>query len=1073
MGYQNEVLWDVLVKKSAGDFQFLSGVETVCNFAISRALTTRDTFPNFTLHDETHVCNVLRLMSNLLGDRVECLETEEAAMLILAACCHDIGMSYSANDKQAILNDLDRLSKYLDQNPREYVKAYSNNAQLPNMTDEMIRDYFRTIHHERVRELLIKIEWPDTLRGRVDRDYLIRVCQSHCQSHYVLDDLKGPPSIDLRMCAILLRLADILDFDITRAPKSLYNYQNISSYPQSISYIEWEKHLSSAGFKFNLVDRRHPYLLPYSATCSNMQIEQTIRNYLDWVDNEFIGCSELLRNYDGRWKDIILPAKTDRHIEAINYISGNYCITLDHSKVLELLSGKNLYDDPFVFVRELLQNAIDAVRTRKELDKLRPKNWKPQIYIRTWLDSEGFHWFRIEDNGIGMNEQIIQDYLLKIGSSYYQSDEFRREKLRMEANPDYTPISRFGIGFLSCFLGGDRIIISTKRYNHDGINQPALRLQMCGLSGYYYLANRNMGHSPGPMVGQSDDERVPYLNHPGTIIAVRTSLHKAGIFKGFKEIIEKYLAFPPVAVHYSGPDGECDFCTETDLIHELSTYGRIDYALSFQQQEIIRSYTPGLTWIIPPKIIVQCITYNDFYPGPYLSGGAISIWAEWKTEGEVVIYNNNRSISAYPDLSLEFQDNEILLKVDFKPKDRNIFLARNLSKDTIWQHNINAVDIEVYCAMKCGLLHISNVDNYICQKYSISKLQLADMIAHNNSLKEFSEKEKDGVIPTIKMTFDISRENWYRKIIEKNKQIHYLTYNGIIVSKNQDPWDVDETILTPLWNVLILHDKLCPEMDISRTRILSLPNKFNMVWLLILQRIINRGIQYVDIFSDKDYFYPRSESLSDWTISLNSDTVVQDTIKIPTNKGALTVFEISQALSKGDYITAEIITQYSLGKEEALSTLYLVVLQNFFSCCIIRGPKIVIGLRKEKIVDNKLLPFPPLYFMEYDESVADKLLCCNNCYCPLNIAHPFSQWLLANYDILNEKAPGILNGILRHVSRSVLMYNINDLLNMIRNIPNIMINVPDSIFINESDIEDIKAIEVDSLTMEKIQSFFE
>lgn len=135
------------------------------------------------------------------------------------------------------------------------------------------------------------------------------------------------------------------------------------------------------------------------------------------------------------------------------YLSGQFCLTLDQDRVLELLVGENLYQDPGVFVRELLQNAIDAVRTRQRLDRNLPRNWKPQINIHCWMDPEGYHWFRIEDNGIGMNEDIIQKYFLKVGCSYYTSSDFQREKYRCNADEDYSPISRFGIGILSCFMG--------------------------------------------------------------------------------------------------------------------------------------------------------------------------------------------------------------------------------------------------------------------------------------------------------------------------------------------------------------------------------------------------------------------------------------------------------------------------------------------------------------------------------------------------------------------------------------------------------------------------------------------
>jgi HSP90 family molecular chaperone len=70
----------------------------------------------------------------------------------------------------------------------------------------------------------------------------------------------------------------------------------------------------------------------------------------------------------------------------------------------------------------------------------------------------------IEDNGIGMNFSTIESYVLKIGNSYYKSKSFEKEKL------NFTPISNFGIGILSCFMVSDTIEIDSYKYE-KGINK--------------------------------------------------------------------------------------------------------------------------------------------------------------------------------------------------------------------------------------------------------------------------------------------------------------------------------------------------------------------------------------------------------------------------------------------------------------------------------------------------------------------------------------------------------------------------------------------------------------------------
>lgn len=264
MGFMNEKLWDFLKKKAREEDEnvrkerqieneFLTEVRKICEYGVERAKTIRDTFPMFTLHDETHICNVMQLMADLLGDDAEKLTRDETAMLIMSACCHDIGMSYSEKEKQALFNDIDRLNKYLENNHSEYVKAFSSGNTVPKMTDDMIQNYLRCIHHERVMELLSVYKWPSVLEGKIDRRDLICVCQSHGKDISSLDEMEPTATVDLRFCAILLRLADILDFDTSRAPETVYEYSGFQKAHDSNmlkSKEEWDKHLASQGFDF-------------------------------------------------------------------------------------------------------------------------------------------------------------------------------------------------------------------------------------------------------------------------------------------------------------------------------------------------------------------------------------------------------------------------------------------------------------------------------------------------------------------------------------------------------------------------------------------------------------------------------------------------------------------------------------------------------------------------------------------------------------------------------------------------------------------------------------------------------
>jgi len=85
--------------------------------------------------------------------------------------------------------------------------------------------------------------------------------------------------------------------------------------------------------------------------------------------------------------------------------------------------GEHLYDDRYAFVRELLQNALDASRHREFHERAAGNTafTCDPIRVSTWKDKDGYHWVRIDDYGMGMTERIINEYLLKVGQSYYKS----------------------------------------------------------------------------------------------------------------------------------------------------------------------------------------------------------------------------------------------------------------------------------------------------------------------------------------------------------------------------------------------------------------------------------------------------------------------------------------------------------------------------------------------------------------------------------------------------------------------------------------------------------------------------
>ena len=1084
MGYKSEKLWILLEKKAVESDndkpedkkiapEFITGVDKVCVYAINRAKAIRDTFPAYTLHDEIHICNVLRLMENLLGSRINDLTRDETSMLILSACCHDIGMSYNEDDKNEVLSNRERLDKYLETHPAEYVKAYENSTDEPLLSNAMLQNYFRCIHHERVQDLLYDIEWPTILNGSVDREDLITICQSHGDDASKLARMTATPTIDLRMCAILLRLADILDFDTTRVPRSLYDYEKIATTTNSITYNEWEKHYSSNGFHFSVPGRHQPYPLPFSANCKNMQIEHIVQTFLNWIDSELDECGKLLSRHTGRWNDLILPEKIERRIIAEGYVSGEYHLTLDHDQVLDLLAGRDLYGDPSVFVRELLQNAIDSVRTRRELDKNLPKNWKPQVNIRTWTDSEGYQWFRIEDNGIGMTEDTIRNYFLKIGCSYYNSSEFKKDKIRYNANPDYMPISRFGIGILSCFIGGDQIEVSTKRFKDDKDGYPGYRLKMQGMNGYFYLADSSKGHRPGPMKGVLPDECHPYRNEAGTIIAVRTNLYKGGTYSGFREIVSKYLLYPPIPVHYAGPDGEFDFICEHDFIeaiHNLpgSSNGQFEFELTSAQMKVLNNEMPGIEWEEYPKAIVHCAVFDSFLPSKYLNGAVVSAWASGCAKNSVSLNIGNETISLQVKVGLNFsiKKKELALTFGYDITDElereKEYLKSKMNRFD--QYNLDFDEIECEDIDDLYWVNFSDVQwkSYMKSKYNLSPEEL-DVLQKEMKYK-YGDKEKLNALEKISKPYsfvvhDFADNCWLFKFFSMAIANRVMVHNGIIVDMKEMSGYFRRNTYN-LASIILLKDKFRPNVDISRNGIKSLNVATAISLALLRQQMINKNIYLhsaiIENYNEQFRFFPLSRWIAEW----DGMESVGNYLRIEKDKDRSLSFEELVSVVQSDNTIIFSLVKNSFWKYSLLSSdsvlryLSTALLQRHFKCTYIDGEKIQIELISNNEIQH-IENFPAMFFMEFSGKHQSKFLSrlvSKRFFC--NINHVVSRWIIINQDELRERVPGILFELIRNiieVSTPEVITNIRELLDKIRALPGNPIPVPDDIYLSEDD----------------------
>lgn len=568
---EDTALWKrYLAKLPEGDSRSV-WVHQVYNSSTMYLRDVRLNFQNYTLHDEIHVLNVLDAMAGILGDQVSQLTVGEIELLILVACLHDLGMVYTETEEEKNFSNKKQAHEFLRTSCPELL-----GCPAEEWPSSVCQWYLRSLHPFRLPEVLQNEVWKKIFSACpmeiVPKRCIIAVCQAHGEAPEVFSknhdiEYLAASDVDPLFCALLLRLADLLDFDDTRAPEVLYSY--VACNEQSRK--EWKKHQSSGGFRFS--DSPSTARLPYKAHCTNPGIEHTIRDFLDWIDSELNICMKLQRKCHRDWqRNFPFPQAVSREeIESNGYVSGDFLMTMDQARVMDLLTGEQLYDNNDTFIRELLQNAIDATLLRAEMDRDFSLQ-DARIDLWEWNDKDGNIWFRIDDQGTGMTQGMLQRYFLKIGNSYYTSQELKRDLRDHGQTEDYLAISRFGIGFLSCFLCGTFAEVSTLYFDpqknlgesdslpsHQTLDY-GLRLRVTGLTGYYTLKSQAKQHfvdEPMPAPDGYKDKAPPdleqngYRAQPGTSISIKLDPGRLGAVN-LRERVDEYLCCAKVPVYYNG-----------------------------------------------------------------------------------------------------------------------------------------------------------------------------------------------------------------------------------------------------------------------------------------------------------------------------------------------------------------------------------------------------------------------------------------------------------------------------------------------------------------------------------------
>jgi len=485
--------------------------------------------PLYTLHNERHVLNVIGWMESLLDSSIENLSALECAVSILAAYTHDLGMTLSSQERDALPSDRGYLrfrDGYVEE--RHLVEALHQAGEhyRASLIENHLRtEYVRTTHADqlatRLRKRLGVIAPRYVYRGFDYRRHLEIVAISHnhpvewlrlqCEKEQLSwrETVRRNEPVNFACIGILLRLADLLDFDSSRTPTVLFRHLGLDAALanrfEKISSQEWKKHLAITGIEW---PSGGDVLTYRAANCPHPAIEKSVREFVKLIQLEASQAASELRHlgdekrFSIRLPDVSADVRPAREGGVPSYSYHDWHFRLDQEEIIQLLMGESLYGEPSLCIRELLQNALDAVELRELRLQLRAKGGQPAEAVDgewlgpgrlvhdgveealavdlTWGDENGHQFIRVEDNGTGMAETVIQRYFTQIGKSFYRSPDFRGEQAEMRSwGLIATPISAFGIGVLSCFMIADRVSVRTHPGQLSDTRQ-ALDLEISG-----------------------------------------------------------------------------------------------------------------------------------------------------------------------------------------------------------------------------------------------------------------------------------------------------------------------------------------------------------------------------------------------------------------------------------------------------------------------------------------------------------------------------------------------------------------------------------------------------------------
>ena len=687
-----------------------------------------------------------------------------------------------------------------------------------------------------------------------------------------------------RFAAIMLRLGDLLDLDNGRFNQAQLNILGDSPY---VTLIHQFKHEAVTHFlvtpleisiKANFTKKTAEALMRLGNTSDTVcEIDDRAKNQLcmkackslhEWLEMlrdelDFLAKNWLNivpRKFEGSCPNFVEPElRIDGRIINKHELGLSYQITTKRSA--EIIEGSSLYKDPqYTFIREILQNALDATKLKMFRDIVSgfypdfyDDTGKPNVEIIQKLTpacfaekiKDNIDFYRIEydispdeknktvtvsirDYGVGITYNDLTG-MLKIGNS--NKTDFYAEYQKM---PNWLkPTGSFGIGLQSIFYVAKSFKILSRPYFEAEHAIPPLREMV-------FHSARMGGEIEVSLCDNKDAEKFGYGTEVQIVIDFNDSTDKLLLYINDKEKNTFDI-----------------FCERMEQI----CVGFIDYLQDIYSNFIIPCVKKETTVVVkqkkcdklPEKVVVKkkfldktfgsfCILSeygmikrfcDDLSHGFSCWNGKFGILIKYKPNGDIS-GNRGSVVLYYKGIKINGDGMKKLIHIPFFDAEIHIFseyasAILQINREDFLAEKISEIASNIHKTHFCCLQFIFNKNNLILYKKELESIWIFYAGVHKTeymilsraylAVLMFFVSNMDKADIALKNWFIASNESIYGDKLLCDKISYYVMYNNFLryrtVSKENEYKLFNEMLVDNSENLYFIANKALPYNDLS------------------------------------------------------------------------------------------------------------------------------------------------------------------------------------------------------------------------------------------------------------------